>query len=157
MRDQLWKGTAVVYGAPQAMGSKRAFISKKTGRAHVTDEKGAKLKTFQEGMRDAMRDCKPAEPSLAPFSYSLEIVLPRPKDHFGSGKNAGKLKPSAPQLCLTKPDGDKVLRAILDCGTAIWWRDDNQVAMCDGMLKRYANPGEEPHTRIDAREVEDVV
>lgn len=148
-----WSGSAIVYGAPQAMGSKRAFYIKKIKRAVVVDTKDKKLRTFQEGVRESMRETAPEMPILGPIAISLEMVLPRPQGHFGTGRNAGILKQSAPSLCITKPDGDKVLRACLDCGTGIWYRDDSQVCVYDGLVKRYAREGEEAHTRIDAREV----
>lgn len=150
----LWSGSAVVYGSPQAMGSKRGFYVKNLKRVVITDEKGKKLKTFQEGLREAMRECKPGSVLLGPVAISLELVMPRPKGHFGTGRNARVLKSNAPDLCTTKPDADKVLRAILDCGTQIWWRDDSQIADIS-LLKRYARPGEETHCRIDAREMEE--
>lgn len=151
---ELWSGSAVVYGPPQAMGSKRGFYIKSLKRVVITDEKGKNLKTFQEGLRAEMRGCKPSALLLGPIAASVEIVFPRPKSHFGTGRNASTLKPNAPDLCTTKPDADKILRAILDSGTEIWWKDDNQVCVYDGLVKRYARVGEEPFTRIDARELE---
>ena len=53
----------------------------------------------------------------------------RPASHYGTGRNAGRLKPSAPTWKATAPDIDKLTRAILDALTtsgAI--RDDGRVA-----------------------------
>ena len=53
----------------------------------------------------------------------------RPASHYGTGRNAGRLKPSAPTWKHTAPDIDKLTRAILDALTtsgAI--RDDGRVA-----------------------------
>ena len=67
--------------------------------------------------------------------------LPRPKGHFGTGKNAGKLKKSAPLYCSTKPDLDKLLRAVCD---ALW---QSGVLSSDALItkitseKRYGDPG----------------
>ena len=44
----------------------------------------------------------------------LGFVLPRPKSHFGTGRNAGVLKPSAPSHHTTYPDVDKLARAVFD-------------------------------------------
>jgi crossover junction endodeoxyribonuclease RusA len=38
----------------------------------------------------------------------------RPKGHYGTGKNANRLKVSAPDFHLVKPDADKLQRAIGD-------------------------------------------
>jgi Holliday junction resolvase RusA-like endonuclease len=49
-----------------------------------------------------------------PVSLRCEFVFPRPKSHFGTGSNSGKLKPSAPAYHVTTPDLDKLLRSIGD-------------------------------------------
>ena len=143
---------ATVYGPPQTMGSKRGFIVGK--RVVITDTKGKTLKTFQESMREAMRECKPDVPHTGPMAYDLEIVLRRPKSHYRTGKNSGELRADAPYYCTTKPDKDKVERAVFDCGTGIWYRDDSQICFCDGSVKRYAHHGEEEHTTIKVRLLE---
>lgn len=45
---------------------------------------------------------------------SVQFYLPRPKSHYRTGKFAGELKPSAPIFHVTKPDSDKLVRAIHD-------------------------------------------
>src|SRR5690625_7364878 len=45
---------------------------------------------------------------------SVQFYLPRPKSHYRTGRFAGQLKPSAPLFHVTKPDSDKLLRAIND-------------------------------------------
>lgn len=148
----VWSGDALVYGPPAAMGNKRAWIGRKTGRAHVAERNSEKLRSFQNELRESMRECAPDSPVLGPVSIDLAMVMKRPKAHFGTGRNAGILRADAPKVCITKPDVDKVLRAVADCGTSIWWRDDSQV--CAGSFtKRYAAEGEEPHVSISAYEL----
>jgi Holliday junction resolvase RusA-like endonuclease len=150
---EVWAGDATVYGPPQAMGNKTAFIGKKTGRAHIRETKSVKLRSFQHEMKESMRECAPDSPLLGPVSVMLIMVMRRPNSHFGTGKNAAILKASAPRCyCQTKPDVDKVLRAVLDCGTGIWWRDDSQVC-AGGYVKRYAGEGEEEHVLVEAHEL----
>jgi Holliday junction resolvase RusA-like endonuclease len=52
---------------------------------------------------------------------------PRPASHFGSGRNAGVLKASAPPFPTVRPDTTKLLRAIEDALKGIWYRDDAQI------------------------------
>jgi Holliday junction resolvase RusA-like endonuclease len=50
----------------------------------------------------------------APVSLRCEFVFPRPLSDYGTGKNSGKLKPSAPQHHTKTPDLDKLIRAAGD-------------------------------------------
>jgi Holliday junction resolvase RusA-like endonuclease len=69
-----------------------------------------------------------AEPLAEPLQMRLMFFLPRPKGHFGTGKNSAKLKASAPLAPAVKPDLDKLVRAVLDALTGVVFRDDCQVA-----------------------------
>jgi Holliday junction resolvase RusA-like endonuclease len=60
-------------------------------------------------------------------ALQLVIYRPRPKGHFGTGRNAGRLKDSAPPYPDTKPDLTKLLRGTEDALRGIVWRDDAQV------------------------------
>jgi len=53
--------------------------------------------------------------------------MPRPKYHFGTGRNAGKLKDNAVYWCETTPDALKLTRSTEDALTGIAWKDDKQV------------------------------
>lgn len=62
-----------------------------------------------------------------PVSIIVDFYLPRPKAHYGTGRNAGTLKGSAPVEHLTMPDLDKLVRAVGDALTRLAWRDDSQI------------------------------
>lgn len=144
-----WKAT--VLGPPVTMGSKRAFVNKKTMRAVVVDDNCTELRSWQQAMREQMAKDAPAEPVVGAVSVRVVVGLQRPKSHFGTGRNAGKLRNSAPPWPTGKPDVDKILRALLDCGTGIWWRDDAQVFWIT-VAKVWVNPGDDepPRTTIYA-------
>jgi len=56
------------------------------------------------------------------------VVTQRPKSHYGTGKNAGKVKTTAPAACCRLPDLDNVIKAICDaCSNGIVYRDDRQI------------------------------
>jgi len=80
-------------------------------------------------------------PAGVPLRCDLTFYLPRPRGHFGSGKNSDKLKPSAPSRPTGKPDRDNLDKAVCDAITAAGvWADDSQVT--DGRIrKRYATLG----------------
>ena len=53
--------------------------------------------------------------------------MPRPKSHYGTGKNAGKLKLNAPTLHTKKPDLDNLEKMVYDCLDHVSWKDDSQI------------------------------
>lgn len=73
--------------------------------------------------------------TAAPVWVAFEFVFARPADHYGTGRNAGKLKPSAPKWP-TKRNGDRTncLKSTEDALTGIIWFDDSQVV--DGPVRK---------------------
>lgn len=140
----------VIPGIPQPAGSKRSFIVKGKGGGRdraVTVDANKKQKSWQLVVREcAMELCThhwemPA--FLGPVEVSVRFRFPRPKSHYGSGKNARIVKKTAPCYCSTKPDLDKLLRALNDSLTGIVWRDDSQVVCFNEVAKIYTvGPGE---------------
>jgi Holliday junction resolvase RusA-like endonuclease len=62
-----------------------------------------------------------------PVHLRIAFGLPRPKGHFGTGRNAGTVKPSAPPFPAVKPDVDKLSRAVMDALRGVVYADDAQV------------------------------
>lgn len=74
-----------------------------------------------------------------PVHLHAQFYFPRPKSHYGTGRNAEALKESAPDYCSTTPDIDKLLRAIGDAITGIIVRNDSQIASLSAR-KLYGQP-----------------
>jgi len=68
-----------------------------------------------------------AEVIECPVRIEIQFYLPRPKSHYGTGKNKGALKESAPWYHIATPDIDKLVRCVLDALTGVAWKDDSQV------------------------------
>lgn len=127
--------TFYVPGLPQPQGSARAFVVK--GRAVVTSD-NPKMKSWRMDVKTvAYQECTLLE---GPVQIDAGFYLPRPKSHYGTGRNAAVLKESAPALVSSKPDIDKLSRALLDALTGIAYRDDAQVVRLS-VVKRYAEQG----------------
>ena len=84
---------------------------------------------------------------LDPIYIQIWYGLPRPQSHYGTGRNSGKLKPSAPKYPAKKPDIDNYEKFIFDCLNGVVYRDDSQVVSCRHD-KRYS---ENPRTEIEVR------
>ncbi len=131
-----------VTGTPAPQGSKRGFVVK--GRVVMT-ESSTKVKPWRQDVKaaalNAVAELAPWEPMTGPLVIHISFSLPRPRYHYGTGKNANLLKPSAPAWVDKKPDIDKLTRSTLDAlGEAGVWRDDSQVAVVMAS-KRYATTG----------------
>lgn len=134
-----------VQGQPVAQGSKRAFVIK--GRAVMT-EASKHLKPWRTQIAAAAREqMGDAAPVHDPVHVTLHFTFPRPKSHYGTGKNAGVLKPGSVYWHATKPDADKLARAILDALTGVVYRDDSQVCL----LTAGKSYGESPSARVEVR------
>ena len=121
-----------VFGDPVPQGSKRAFVVK--NRAVVVDDNKATLKSWRTAVVDAARaELNGEAPDLGPVRITLMFFLRQPK------------RPKAP-VPITKPDADKLARAVLDGMTdAGVFRDDSQVTTLT-VRKRYTT--EAPCVRV---------
>lgn len=114
-----------VLGEPVPQGSKQAFVVGK--RAVVTDRGSARLGPWRQQVNEAARAVI-LEPLAGEVFVVLRFCLARPKSHYRMGAHAGELKPTAPKWVSTRPDIDKLARAVLDGLTGSAFRDDGQVA-----------------------------
>jgi Holliday junction resolvase RusA-like endonuclease len=67
------------------------------------------------------------EPLDGPLAITIFFDMPRPRGHFGTGKNTAKLKDSAPQFHICRPDIDNLIKFCFDCLNGVVWKDDTQV------------------------------
>ena len=135
-----------VVGLPAPQGSKRhvgngvMVESSKRVQPWRQDVKHAALAALPEGY----------EAPTGPVAIRVHFTLPRPRSHYGTGRNAATIKPGAPEFHSSRPDVDKLLRSTLDALTAAGvMRDDSQVACLEG-IKWY---GGTPGARITVMEV----
>lgn len=142
-----------VAGKPIPKGSLRSFIPRwKPGQLErpmvVTKEEMKDTLTpwmllIKIEAQRAMRGRPPFEVAV---DLSIDFVMPRLKSHFDA---KGMLRPDAPRWHVTRPDRDKLMRAVLDALTGILWTDDS--VNCDGPVrKRYAGADETPGVHITA-------
>ena len=119
-----------VHGIPRPGGSKRGFAIPggrgRKDRIVITETcKTSKGWRACVGLAGSIT-CK--EPLSGPLSVQFLFIFPRPKSHFGTGRNKAVLKPTAPTFHIIAPDATKVVRSTEDALKGITWGDDCQIA-----------------------------
>lgn len=74
-----------------------------------------------------------------PLAVEFRFVRARPQGHFGTGRNAGTLKPNAPRYPIVRPDALKLARVAEDALTGVLYADDAQIVE-ERLLKVYGDP-----------------
>jgi len=162
-------------GRARPAGSKGAFRHKHTGEIIVTHANPATkewmntVKSFaleaakrhvQENPKEKITAITPAnrpcqmmiratgmKPTTEAVCLKLVFLRDRPQAHYGTGRNAGVLKKSAPPHLIQTPDLTKLIRAVEDGLTGIIWKDDKQV-IAQATIKRYCRGDEIPGVQV---------
>lgn len=134
-----------VHGTPAPQGSKNKSAS---GALY---ESSAAVKPWREAVKFAALDALAHDEAWhalsEPVRLEVTFTLRRPKHHYGTGRNDGVLKASAPQHPIGTPDLDKLIRstqdALKDAGVL---RDDSVVAaVIAAKAYVFAGPEALPH------------
>lgn len=133
-------------GKPATAGSKTAFRTA-SGRMNITHA-CKRFKSWSYEVKAAAAEKYKGEPIMCPVSLSIAVAIMRPKSHFGTGRNANKLKASAPHEHTQKPDLCKIIRAVEDSLTGVIWKDDSQICEYEHCHKSWAASDTPPGTRI---------
>lgn len=131
-----------IEGIPRPQGSKRHVgggIMLESSKYVKEWRAFARMKAV-EAMQGNERIEKPV-----PVSLVVNFVFDRPLKHF----TKKGLRPEAPNCHTSKPDVDKLLRALLDSMSGVVFVDDGQVASL-AVSKRY---GKAPTTRVSVTRV----
>ena len=127
-------------GKPATSGSKKVF-PKRDGKGFIVAPDNERQKNWQAAIREAASekvkvltryvgippDNWITYPLICTIKLKCVFIIARPKGHFGTGKNANKLKSSAPDYPAVKPDSLKLARAVEDALNGIIYRDDSQI------------------------------
>lgn len=135
----------VVHGRPAPQGSKKGFATK-TGKVAMV-EMSRHVKPWREDVRAAALRVVASDPAgfpiTGPLSVDMVFSIARPKGHYGTGRNAEILKPSAPRFPASMPDLSKLLRATEDALTSAGlWTDDARVVDYGRLAKIYVGSGD---------------
>lgn len=127
-----------VEGEPVPQGSKRAVSTKKGLR--VVDESGKRLKDWREVVGWHAVAAWKDKPFREPVIVRLCFHMRRPNSHFFNKKRE-LVRESAPLWHSSRPDIDKLTRAVLDALTGPVIYDDSLVAQLEVSKIYSSKPG----------------
>ena len=139
-----------VHGIPRPQGSKRHV-----GRG-IMVESSRHVGQWRNDVMSAAQQAYSGPAVTGAVELDITFYFPRPKGHYGTGRNADKLKPSAPEKPTTRAVGDTTKRArstedaISACSGYPVLKDDSQVTdlIC---RKRYASELNPPGALVRLR------
>jgi crossover junction endodeoxyribonuclease RusA len=121
-----------VPGIPAPQGSKTKWGT----------EASKNLKPWRDSVINAAHNAEPQEVFFTDVHVDLTFFFPRPKSHYGTGRNATLLKSTAPEWKASAPDLDKLCRAVLDGLVQAGILRDDALVVSLGAGKLYdATPG----------------
>ena len=134
-----------VLGIPVPEGPVKAYGNR------ITHNNEKALKSWRHDVASAAFQNRPDDwDTKVAVELHCEFVFPRPLGDFGTGGNAGTIKPSAPQHHVKRPDTDKLTRSIGDAisvKTQVLLHDDSQIVSINSR-KRWADVNEPAHAQI---------
>lgn len=137
-----------VYGNPNAQ------------KRHRSVRRGKFIQNYDPSDKDKtnfllmVQENRPSKPIEGPIQLTAKFYIPRPKAHFGTGKNSGRLKESAPFYHIGKPDVDNLLKFLFDSLNGIFWKDDSQICVLGTDTGKYYS--DQPRTEITIESIKDL-
>ena len=107
------------------------------------------MKAIQAIIKNQIGNHKPFTVAL---SFTAYFIMDRPKSHYGTGRNEGKIKKSAPIYHISKPDTDNLEKFYKDCMNKIVYLDDSQFIL-NQVSKLYIREDEQSKTIICISEI----
>lgn len=103
---------------------------------------------------EKLKGIKPKKMLDGALRMQIVFYLPRPKNHYRTGKYSGKLKNNAPYWHTYTPDLDNMEKFVADTlEMAGFYKNDSCIVQKQGE-KIYCNPGEEPRTEINLIQID---
>lgn len=125
-----------VMGTPAPQGSKRHV-----GHGRMVESSKAVGPWREAIVAEAKRQGAAGAMIGDAAAVTVTFLLRRPASHYGTGRNAGVLKATAPKYPTGRPDLDKTARAVLDALTQSGLIADDAIVVDLHARKRYAEKG----------------
>lgn len=115
-------------GPPPTQGSMRPIVTR-SGKPRLLHDQHDRLAQWRADLRAVLAELPDDQARLlplhGPLMLGVAVALPRPARHR---RRSGALSATAPRYPTTRPDLDKIVRAVCDALTiAAAWEDDRQI------------------------------
>lgn len=140
----------VAPGCPKSQARHRTYTKGKGGRALPFPINVDPSKRDKEDLLRIVRTAAPDKPLDCPLEMKLVFYFPYLKSHYGTGKNSGVLKGSAPVWHTVRPDCDNLAKLVMDALSGVFYKDDTVICKLE-VLKQYSMS---PRTEIYIRRLE---
>lgn len=134
----------IILGNPKPQARHRTYTKGKGGRPLPFPMQVDPSAKDKKNLREVVQQQAPEKPLDCPLLVECYFYFPYLKGHYGTGRNAGTLKGSAPMWHTVRPDTDNLIKMILDALSGVFWRDDTVV--CNLEARKYYS--EKPRTEI---------
>lgn len=139
-----WDVKLIILGEPMAQKRHKTVSRGRGGHPLPFVKSYDPSKGDKRDLKRLVQAEAPEKPFLGPLRVDVYFYFSYRKGDYGTGRNAGVLKPTAPIWKDTGKDRDNCDKLILDALTGIFWINDSQV--CDGRIKKMYS--EKPRTEI---------
>ena len=128
------------------VGTRPGKDGKRHGHAFI--DTAHPIHVFKAAVKMAAHAAYDGPPLTGPVYCSITATFPRPKKHFGTGRNAGKIKEryADPWMDGNK-DWDNIGKAVCDALNRLIYEDDKQIVI-GKVQKKWAAAGEQPSVGV---------
>jgi len=123
-----------VDGHPISQGSKNPVVIYKDGKPMIKNGRvvtrvmsNPKLGAWRQQVAAAATAVYAGPLLTSAIFLRVTVRRIRPLSHFGTGRNVGTVKASAPMYPVTRPDLLKIVRGVEDALSGVVWHDDSQI------------------------------
>lgn len=144
-----------VRGQPKGQPRATPRIVDRTGGkpfVSMSDTREGKHAHFKDALWLKAEPLAPARPWRVPVKYEALLIMQRPQAHWGTGRNQGVLKPSAPPwYACVKPDNDNNEKLVWDTLKTLGFYKDDCYIVDNRTVKIWQREIEDPpgaHIRL---------
>jgi len=134
-----------VLGNPKALKRHRTYAKDKEGNILKHPIKVDPSQNDKADFLAIAHQSAPEKPIKTAIWLSIVFYMPRPQNHYRTGKNEGEVKLNAPVVHTKNPDLSNLIKFIEDSLNGVFWHDDRLICQ----IKARKLYSDRPRTEIE--------